>query len=70
MTKTQATHNSIKKVKAKVIEVYVEPDFVYSANCPYCQTTRTDQVFDENYTIKVKCVKCQRDYKVKIPKFY
>lgn len=70
LTSKLAHESKMKKVKAIVEEVYVEPEYIYIVNCPYCDTRKSDEAIEDNCTIKVKCFNCKKDFKVKIPKFY
>lgn len=62
----------IKKVKATIKEVYVEPDYEATYECPYCGRKHYDEVYDEDTTIEKTCWNkdCKKKFKVKIPKFY
>ena len=61
----------IKKVIAKVKEVYVLPDFDATFECPYCGRLHHEEVFEENYTFIQTCnnEECNKKFKVKIPKY-
>lgn len=62
--------SKIKKVIAVVTEEYVEPDYIARWNCPYCNASDVDQVYDENCTETKTCHKCNKKLKVKIPKYF
>lgn len=57
------------KVIARVEEEYREPDYIAHFRCPHCHHKLNEEVYDENCTVSTTCHKCEKVFKVKIPKF-
>ena len=58
----------IKKVVATVKEQDVDPEYTAQWNCPYCGAMDYEDVYEGNCTDNKTCYKCEKKYKVKIPK--
>lgn len=57
-----------KKIKTVVADVRTEVSYIAEAKCPYCKAHNSDEVEEDNITIKHNCWDCERLFKVKIPK--
>lgn len=56
------------KVQKVIAEIEIEEVYYAATECPYCGAGNNSEIEQDNITLTERCWKCEKKYKMKIPK--